>query len=149
MKVEKNPKNLSVNSFGTVVGLRERITLGTSGKVVLAFSPDAERYLADMVTDHERNGYLEELTHSGSRLRCQQRRTDPRCRCDSRTIFRGRIQCVGFPRGLRAKRKDERLQDRKNCRSPARRVESAIEDVWTLMWLGSVALRYPARVLRF
>lgn len=49
-------------SFKRGVGHRERITLGASGKVVLAFSPDAERYLADMVTDHDRKGYLEELT---------------------------------------------------------------------------------------
>lgn len=49
-------------SFKRGVGHRERITLGASGKVVLAFSPDAERYLAELVTDQDRQAYRQELT---------------------------------------------------------------------------------------
>ncbi|WP_096697989.1 IclR family transcriptional regulator [Polaromonas sp. AER18D-145] len=49
-------------SFKRGVGHRERITLGASGKVVLAFSPDAEHYLAELVTDQDRQAYRQELT---------------------------------------------------------------------------------------
>lgn len=48
-------------SFRRGVGHRERITLGASGKVVLAFSSDAEHYLAELVAAQDQPHYREEL----------------------------------------------------------------------------------------
>lgn len=50
-------------SFKRGVGHREKITLGASGKVVLAFSPDAPHLLSEMVAKKDRPNYLQELTH--------------------------------------------------------------------------------------
>lgn len=49
-------------SFKLGVGHSERITLGASGKAVLAFSPDAERYLTELVMEQDRQVYRQELT---------------------------------------------------------------------------------------
>jgi IclR family acetate operon transcriptional repressor len=43
------------------VGHRERITLGASGKLVLALSSDAEHYLAELVATQDQPHYREEL----------------------------------------------------------------------------------------
>lgn len=48
-------------SFKLGVGHREKITLGASGRVVLAFSPDAERYVNESVGSKERPHYRDEL----------------------------------------------------------------------------------------
>lgn len=42
-------------------GHRGRITLGASGKAVLAFSSDAEHYLAELVATQDQPHYQEEL----------------------------------------------------------------------------------------
>jgi IclR family acetate operon transcriptional repressor len=48
-------------SFKRGVGHREKITLGASGKVVLAFSSDTDRYLAAMVAVQDQPLYRQEL----------------------------------------------------------------------------------------
>lgn len=48
-------------SFKLGVGHREKITIGASGKVVLAFATDAERYLPSMLKPEELLRYREEL----------------------------------------------------------------------------------------
>jgi len=48
-------------SFKRGVGHREKITLGASGKVVLAFSSDADNYLAELVAAQDQPSYREEL----------------------------------------------------------------------------------------
>ena len=48
-------------SFKLGVGHSEWVTLGASGKVILAFSPDAERYLAELVPEQDRPAYHQEL----------------------------------------------------------------------------------------
>ena len=50
-------------SFKRGIGHREKITVGASGKVVMAFSPDADRYLAELVPALDSQRYLTELAH--------------------------------------------------------------------------------------
>ncbi len=50
-------------SFKRGVGHREKITLGASGKVVLAFSLEAPRLLTELVAKKDREAYSQELAH--------------------------------------------------------------------------------------
>ena len=50
-------------SFKRGVGHREKITLGASGKVILAFSTDAQRLLTELVAKNDRPAYSQELAH--------------------------------------------------------------------------------------
>jgi DNA-binding IclR family transcriptional regulator len=50
-------------SFKRGVGHREKITLGASGKVVLAFSLEAPRLLTELIAKKDRAAYSQELAH--------------------------------------------------------------------------------------
>lgn len=49
-------------SFKRGVGHREKITLGASGKVILAFSPEAGTHLAALLPEHEQIAYRREIS---------------------------------------------------------------------------------------
>jgi DNA-binding IclR family transcriptional regulator len=50
-------------SFKRGVGHREKITLGASGKVVLAFSTEAQRFLSELVAEKNHAAYIQDLAH--------------------------------------------------------------------------------------